>query len=274
MSLCVSTVNSMPIFSASAGMTQAQKSLEKSAQSIASGIKLNINPADSYVASGLNTDIRAAKKAAENAQTGFNVMSVADSIVSNITNSLGRIQELSIQAANGLYSDEQRAVMQNEINQNTEHIQKTFANATFNGKTVLNSVTQDNPDAVPVLDFFTGSESSSVISFDPNIVTSDFKFDVSSPEAASDSLAKINAIMNDLNAKRAEIGSVQTDFEGAINQQITGIMSSSAALSDIQDTDYLSAIVDMKKSAFSMETMSKVMKTVMNADKYVLNLLE
>lgn len=264
----------MPLYSASSGMLKAQKSIENVAQSIASGIKIDVNPADSYVASGLNTDIRAAKKAIENAQTGYNVTSVADSALSNIANSIGRIQELSVQASNGLYSDEQRAVMQNEINQNVEHIQKTFANATFNGKNVLNSVTQDNPDAVPVLDFFTGSDSSSVISFDPNIVTSDFKFDVSSPEAAADSLAKANEIMKEVNSKRAEIGAVQTDFEGAINQQMSSIMSSSSALSDIQDTDYLSAIVEMKKSAFSMEAMAKVMKTVMNADKYVLNLLE
>ena len=268
------TSASMPFYSASSGMINAQKSIENVAQSIASGIKNDVNPADSYVASGLNTDIRAAKKVIENAQTGYNVTSVSDSALSNIANSIGRIQELSVQASNGLYSDEQRAVMQNEINQNVEHIQKTFANATFNEKSVLNSVTQDNPDAVPVLDFFTGSDSSSVISFDPNIVTSDFKFDVSSPEAAADSLAKANEIMNEVNSKRAEIGAVQTDFEGAINQQMTSIMSSSAALSDIQDTDYLNAIVEMKKSAFSVEAMAKVMKTVMNADKYVLNLLE
>lgn len=264
----------MPLYSASSGMLKAQKSIENVAQSIASGVNVNVNPADSYVASGLNTDIRAAKKAIENAQTGYNVTSVADSALSNISNSIGRIQELSVQASNGLYSDEQRAVMQNEINQNVEHIQKTFANAAFNGKSVLNSVTQDNPDAVPVLDFFTGSDSSSVISFDPNIVTSDFKFDVSSPEAAADSLAKANEIMKEVNFKRAEIGAVQTDFEGAINQQMTSITTSSSALSDIQDTDYLSAIVEMKKSAFSMEAMATVMKTVMNADKYVLNLLE
>ena len=52
----------MPLYSASSGMPKAQKSIENLAQSIASGVNVNVNPADSYVASGLNTDIRAAKK--------------------------------------------------------------------------------------------------------------------------------------------------------------------------------------------------------------------
>lgn len=274
MSLNVITSTPSPLYSAYTGMVGAQKSIEKVAQSIATGVKTDVNPADSYVASGLDTYIRSAKKAMENAQTGYNVTSVADAVLSNVSDSLGRIQELSAQAANGVYSDKQRAVIQDEINQNVEHIQKTFANASFNDKSILNVVTQENSDTAPVIDFFTGSDSSSVISYDPNLVTSSLEFDVSSPEAAANSLAKVNEIMGDVNSKRAEIGAVQTEFEGAINQQMTGMLSSSAALSDIQDTDYLSAIVEMEQSAFSMEAMAKVMKTVMNSDKYVLDMLK
>lgn len=272
--MSLNIVTSMPLYSAQAGMTRAQKQIEKVSESIASGVKVNLNPADSYVASGLNTDIRASKAAISNAQTGYNFTSVADGILSNVSDSLGRIKELSVQAANGVYSDNQRAAIQQEINQNVEHIQKTLSNAQFNGKNVLNVVTQDSSDVQPVMDFYTGADSSSVISYDPNLVTQTPEFDVSSPEAAAASAAKVDGIMSDINSKRAEIGAVQTDFEGAINQQMTNVISASSAFSDIQDTDYLNAIVEMKQAAFSVETMAKVMKTVMNADKYVLDMLK
>ena len=55
---------------------------------------------------------------------------------------------------------------------------------------------------------------------------------------------------------------------------MTNIMSTTASLSDIQDTDYISAITDLKKAQFSMELMAKVMKTVMNSERYVLDLLQ
>ena len=82
----------------------------------------------------------------------------------------------------------------------------------------------------------------------------------------------IDAMIGEINSKRGEIGAVQTSFEGAINQQMTNIMSNSSALSSIQDTDYITAITDLKKAQFSMELMAKVMKTMMETDRYVLNL--
>ena len=81
-------------------------------------------------------------------------------------------------------------------------------------------------------------------------------------------------MLSDIGSKRGEIGAVQSSLEGAINQQMTNIMSTTASLSDIQDTDYISAITDLKKAQFSMELMAKVMKTVMNSERYVLDLLQ
>jgi flagellin-like hook-associated protein FlgL len=52
-----------------------------------------------------------------------------------------------------------------------------------------------------------------------------------------------------------------------------GITTNPQALSSIQDTDYVSAIAELKKSEYSMELMAKVMKMVMNSEKYVLNML-
>ena len=99
-------------------------------------------------------------------------------------------------------------------------------------------------------------------------------FDVSTPEAARNTMGQVDKIIEDINSKRSEIGAVQAGFEGAINQQTNNILSSSAALSSIQDTDYVSAIAELKQSQFSMELMAKVMKTVMNSERYVLDLLQ
>ena len=255
------------------GMVQAQKSIEKVAESIATGVNTQISPADSYVASGLNSDIRAANKAIENAQTGYNFTSIADSTLANISENLNRIRELSIQACNGTYSDEQLAVFQNEIDQNVEQIKQTFNNATFNGKTTIHPVTPDSPQPVANVDFFIDPASSKSVSYNPNIAMDSFNFDVTTPDAASNSINQVDSMLNEINIKRAEIGTVQSNFENAIEQQTNGMLNSASALSSIQDTDYVSAIAELKKSSFSMELMAKVMKTVMNSERYVLDLL-
>lgn len=264
----------VPIYTAQAGLTQAVKSFEKAAESVASGVKSFVNPADLYVAQGLDTAIRSAQKAIENAQTGYNYTATADSALGNVTENLQRIKELSTQAANGVYSDSQRAVIQAEINQNVEQINQTLGSTTFNGKQVINPVTPANPTPVPTVDFMVGSDTSSVVSYDPNMPMGAMTFDVSTPDAARASMAQAEAVIGGVNEMRGSIGATQARLEGAISQQQSAILSSSQSLSDIQDTDYVSAIADMKKSQFTMEAMAKVMKTVMNADRYVLQLLK
>ena len=231
-------------------MVQAQRTFEKAAQSIATGIIADLNPADRYVASGLDSSIRSAQQAIENAQSGYNFTMTADSALASVSENLQRIRELSIQASNGIYSDKQVSAMQAEIDQNINQIKQTLGSATFNGKQTINAVTPDNPNAAPVVDFMVGESSTSIISYDPNIV------------------------LGDIGSKRGEIGALQTSFEGAINQQSSNILSQSSSLSGIQDTDYLSAIMDLKKSQFTMEALVKVMKTQMNAERYVLDLLK
>lgn len=260
--------------SAQTGMVEAQRTFANAAESIASGIKSYINPADLYVATGLDTTMRSAHKAMENAQSGLNFTAVADSALSNVTQNLQRIRELSIQASNGVYSDSQRAAMQAEIDQNVEQIRQTFAQATFNGKPTINAVTPDNPNPAPVVDFMVDPSNSSSISYDPNVALDAMNFDVSTVDGAQAALAQVDTMLGDITSKRGDIGAVQSAFEGAIDQQMTNMMSSAAALSDIQDTDYISAIADLKKAQYSMEIMAKVMKTVMNSERYVLDLLQ
>ena len=189
--MSLSVVMPIGIYSAQTGMVQAQRTFEKAAESIASGIKQDINPADIYVATGLDTSLRSSQKALENAQTGYNFTSVADNALGSVTQNLQRIRELSIQAANGVYSDSQRAAMQAEIDMNVEQIKQTLNQAEFNGKPTINAVTPENPEAASVVDFMVNPDNSSVITYDPNITLDSMNFDVSSSQAAAANLDKL-----------------------------------------------------------------------------------
>ena len=117
-------------------------------------------------------------------------------------------------------------------------------------------------------------ETSQSVVYDPNLVLGDLNFDVSSPEAARQSLALAESMISEVSSKRGDIGAVQNNLLAAGEQLSSSFMSGMQALGDIQDTDYISAILELKQSKFSMEAMAKVMKTVMNSERYVLDLLK
>ncbi|CAA9209572.1 MAG: hypothetical protein AVDCRST_MAG77-1954 [uncultured Chloroflexi bacterium] len=75
--------------------------------------------------------------ASQNIQNGMSLLETADGGASTIQDTLGRIRELAVEAANGVYSDEERAVINNEMTRLRQHVFDTIDNTTFNGDQVL-----------------------------------------------------------------------------------------------------------------------------------------
>ncbi len=264
----------MPIYIAQTGITRAQEAQTEAIQEIASGLLANVNPADEYISQKLETEIRAANQAMENAQTGINFTAVADATLNNVSGALGRIRELAVQAANGVYSDSQRNAIQMEINHNVEQIRQSLGNATFNGKDVLNVVsTGENP--VPEINFQvgTGSGSESMVSYDPNMTLGEMNFDITTTDGARAALESIDSLMADINTKRGELGATNAKLQSSIEQQMTNMMNSTASKSSMSDADYLSAFLKFKQAGITQESLIQVIKSSMQSEKLLLNLI-
>jgi flagellin len=75
--------------------------------------------------------------ASQNIQNGISLLETADGGASTIQDALTRIRELAVEAANGVYSDEERAVINNEVSRLRQHVFDTIDNTAFNGDQVL-----------------------------------------------------------------------------------------------------------------------------------------
>lgn len=126
----------------------AQRSLNSSSSNMQNAIKrlstgLRVNQAGDdaaglCVAQGLETQIRGNKRAILNVQDGLNMMYIAEGGMSGVTEDLQRIRELCIQAANGVYSEDQQQTLINEIDERIKDI-NVIANTTiFNGLELAN----------------------------------------------------------------------------------------------------------------------------------------
>ena len=114
--------------------------LAQSLQRLSSGLKINNakdNPAGLAMAKRMNAQIESLKVANQNASDGVSIVETADGAMNEISEMLQRMNELAVKAANGTWSDNDRATMQEEIQQLKEEVTRIAETTEFNGQKIL-----------------------------------------------------------------------------------------------------------------------------------------
>lgn len=140
----------------------------KSTEKLSSGYKINRAADDAAglsISEKMRWQIRGLNRGAENIQDGISLVQVADGALNEVHSMVHRIRELSIQAANGTNSDEDRGFIQDEIKQIKKEISRTLNTTDFNGMEIFRTPytlgVSDDPDDIKM---FNTSESSLVTS--------------------------------------------------------------------------------------------------------------
>jgi flagellin len=91
------------------------------------------------IANRFTANVKGLTQAARNANDGISLAQTTEGAASEINTHLQRVRELSVQAGNGSYSQEQLNSMQDEINQRLSDIDRISQQTDFNGVKVLSS---------------------------------------------------------------------------------------------------------------------------------------
>lgn len=220
-----------------------QRSLAASTKNLqASMLKLSYGQKQSSIEDAANLIIseemeaqrRGSMQAVENAQTGMNMLSTAESGLSTINDNLQKIRELSIQRANDTYSDEDKAAMDQEISALTAEIDRTAKTTSFNKQALLDGSSSDvnlqigaNSDKETNTINFKGA-------FDGGVSSSDLN--IGSPDDP-DFLKNIDNALNDVNSRRSDIGATYNRLDGIVNSLYVQNENITAAQSRIRDVD-------------------------------------
>ena len=116
------------------------KSKAKSTEKLSSGYKINRAADDAAglaISEKMRRQIRGLRQASSNAQDGISLVQIADGAMSEIHDMLHRGTELSIKAANGTLSDDDRAYIQEELDQIIKEIDSISVKTLFNEIPVL-----------------------------------------------------------------------------------------------------------------------------------------
>ena len=114
--------------------------LSESTLRLSSGYKINRasdNAAGLAIARKMNAQIRGLVRANENANDGISVVNTADGAMTEMHDILQRMNELSVQSANGTNSEDDRAKIQVEIDQLIQELDRIADTTQFNAQTLL-----------------------------------------------------------------------------------------------------------------------------------------
>ena len=121
-------------------LNRSDNAMSKSLEKLTSGYKINNasdDPAGMAISRKMRAQIRGLEKASSNAADGISVIQTAEGALEEVSSCLQRMNELAVQAANGVYSKEDRNAIQLEIDQLNEEIQRISETTEFNTKNLL-----------------------------------------------------------------------------------------------------------------------------------------
>ena len=117
-----------------------EERLSASIERLSSGLKINRasdNPAGMAISNKMKAQIDALDQAESNAADGISVVQIADGALNEVSSILQRIRELSVQAANGINSFNDRQSMQDEVKELVKEVDRISSDTEYNTKKLL-----------------------------------------------------------------------------------------------------------------------------------------
>jgi len=254
----------MPSLNIYTGYSKAVEAQRKAMDRISTGLKISHskdNPTGLAKSESINMQIRGLQMANRNLQDGASMLQSTEGGLTEISSSLQRIRELTVQAANGSNSDNDKAVIQNEIDQMVQGIDQLVEGTSFNGLNLINGASSPvmlaigaNPD--DTLTIPTYNLNSNNIGNGTNHLKD---INVTTSTGANSALEVIDGAINSVVNARSKYGALENRMDSgkqdteAISDRLT------SAFSDITDADIAAEMVELSKSSIMQQAGTAMM---------------
>lgn len=138
--MALSIYNNVSSLGAQKHLNIASNMQSKSLQRLSSGLRINSAADDASglaISEKLRGQISGMKRASMNAQDGISYLQTAEGAMSSVTSMLQRMRELAVQAGNGIYTTNDREMLQLEVDQLKDEINRISQTSEFNTKKLL-----------------------------------------------------------------------------------------------------------------------------------------
>jgi flagellin len=271
-------------------LKNTNQGVNRNMERLSSGLRINRASDDSSglaVSEKMRSQIRGLHQASTNAMNGISFIQTAEGFLQESQDILQRIRELAVQASNGVYSQEDRLMIQVEVSQMVAELDRIASHAQFNGMNIMtgrfarmsgdNIVTGSmwlhigsNMDQRTRI--YIGTMTAKALGVrnvgDDSIMT------LSNADDANRSIGVIDEALKTASKQRADLGAYQARLEHAVKGLDVGAENMQASESRIRDVDMASEMVDYTKNNILAQAGNAMLAQANQKTQQVMQLLQ
>ena len=241
----------------------------KSIEKLSSGMRINRAGDDASglaVSEKMRAQIRGLRQAERNAEDGISFIQTTEGYLASTTDILHRVRELAIQAANGIYTTEDRMQIQVEVEQLVDEIDRIASQGQFNKMIMLTGrFGNQELGGVPTTSmwFHVGANMDQRVQTFVGTMTAlglglikdtGDVASISTIANANRTLGTIDAALQKVNKQRADLGAMQNRLEFTAKGLMIGYENLQASESRIRDADMAEEMVSFTKNTILGQT--------------------
>ena len=264
-------------------LTKTNSQMSKTLEHLSTGYKINHAADDAAglaISEGFNAQVKGTNVASTNTQHGINFIQTADGDLGVIQETLQRVRELSVQAANGIYSTSERSMIADEVKARLGEITRVAQNSTFSGMHLLDGTAEDitfqvgansgDSNRLTISDALANMTATAL-----NAQFSDANIDTNfaSGAAASAFIAQVDTALNNISIKRSKLGAYQNRLETTLDSLAVRSENLQASLSTIRDADIAKETSNLTKQQILQQASSAVLTQANSLPSIALSLI-
>ena len=259
--------------------------VNKSMEQLSSGMRINRAGDDASglaVSEKMRTQIQGLRQAERNTEDGMSFVQTAEGYLDQTSTILQRIRVLAVQSSNGIYTQEDRQLIQVEVSALIDEVDRIASQAEFNKfKLLLGDFSRTNPKASMWFHMganmhqrervYIGTMTSQGLNLKEK--TGNFLANLSTAGAANRTIGVIDDALHKVAKQRADLGAYYNRLEHAAKGLMNAYENIQGSESRIRDADMAEVSVSFTKNQILVQSGTAMLAQANQKTQGVLQLL-
>lgn len=259
--------------------------VNSSMEKLSSGLRINKAGDDASglaVSEKMRAQINGLRQAERNTEDGMSFVQTTEGYLNQTSDILQRIRVLSVQSSNGIYTDQDRQLIQVEVSALVDEVDRIASQAEFNKfKLLLGDFAKANPKAS--MWFHMGANMHQRERVYIGTMTAQglglvegsgaFIADLATAGGANRTIGVIDDALHKISKQRADLGAYYNRLDYAAKGLMTAYENIQASESRIRDADMAETMVDMTKNQVLVQSGTAMLAQANQKTRTVLQLL-
>ena len=258
-------------------LASTQQNMGVSLERLSSGYRINKAGDDAAglsISESMRAQIKGLNQASRNANDGISLLQTAEGALSEVSNILIRMREISVQAVNGTLTSTDRGYLNQEFDELRTEITRIADVTEFNGQALLNAdsngfsfqVGIDNGSTSQInISLSDMTDDGAAISLSTNTITGQ--------TVANVAITDVDAAIQQVSSLRSTIGATQNRLNSTIVNLATTSENLTSANSRIRDVDVAGESANMTRNQILMQAGTAVLSQANSLPQSALSLI-